>query len=201
MNFSILKINDLILKGIQDAGYTEMTDIQQSTIPAALEHHDIVAQAPTGTGKTCAFIVPTLEQVDLTKHEVQILVICPTRELALQITDEYKKIGKHIAQLKILTIFGGQKIDRQLKELKKSPQIIVGTPGRILDHLERRSLNLTKVKMAVLDEADEMLDMGFIRDIDKILKVTNNERQTILLSATMPKPILDITKRYQKNPQ
>jgi ATP-dependent RNA helicase DeaD len=201
MNFNELKIKPAILDGIKSANYTEMTDIQKQIIPVALLNKDVIGQAPTGTGKTCAFIVPTLQQFNPNENFVQILVMCPTRELAMQITTEYQKIGQFIGNLKILSIYGGQKINRQFQLLKEQPQIIVGTPGRILDHLQRKTINLTKVKTVVLDEADEMLDMGFIHDMDKILHKTSGNHQTILLSATMDKNILEISKKYQKNPE
>jgi ATP-dependent RNA helicase DeaD len=200
MNFNELKIKPAILDGIKKTQYTQMTDIQMQTIPLALEHKDVIGQAPTGTGKTCAFVVPTLEHFNSDDHFVQTLVLCPTRELAIQITAEYKKIGEFLKDLKVLAIYGGQKINQQFKLLKGQPQIIVGTPGRVLDHLDRKTINLTKVKTVVLDEADEMLDMGFIKDLDKILHKTNSNHQTILLSATLDKIILEISKKYQKNP-
>jgi ATP-dependent RNA helicase DeaD len=201
MNFDELKIKPTILNGINHANYTQMTDIQQQIIPVALTNKDVIGQAPTGTGKTCAFVIPTLEQFNPQDNSVQTIVLCPTRELAMQITTEYKKIGQFINNLKILSIYGGQKINRQFQLLKEQPQIIIGTPGRVLDHLKRNTINLTKVKTVVLDEADEMLDMGFIHDIDKILHKTNNSHQTILLSATIDANILNISKKYQKNPQ
>jgi ATP-dependent RNA helicase DeaD len=200
MNFNTLKIKQTIIDGIVNAKYDEMTSIQEQIIPIALEGKDIIVQAPTGTGKTCAFVVPTLEQLNPSEKAIQILVLCPTRELAMQITTEYKKIGNFIGGVKTLAIYGGQKIGQQLKYLRDNPQIIVSTPGRLLDHLQQRTINLSQVKTVVLDEADEMLDMGFIRDIDKILAKTNAVHQTILLSATMPKPIMEISRRYQKSP-
>jgi ATP-dependent RNA helicase DeaD len=201
MKFNELKINQNVLDGIQKANYQEMTDIQALIIPTLLQKQDVIAQAPTGTGKTCAFVVPTLEQFNPNEHFVQCLVLCPTRELALQITNEYKKVGQLINGLKILSIYGGQKISQQLRLLKEQPQIIVGTPGRLLDHLERKTINVTKIKTLVLDEADEMLDMGFIHDIDKIIHKTNNSHQTVLLSATMDKNIDNMSKKYQKSPK
>jgi ATP-dependent RNA helicase DeaD len=201
MNFNELKIKSSILDGIKKANYNEMTDIQKQIIPFALQKLDVIGQAPTGTGKTCAFVVPTLELFNSNDRFIQTLVLCPTRELALQITSEYKKIGESLHNLKILSIYGGQKINRQIQLLKEQPQIIIGTPGRVLDHLQRKTINLTNIKTVVLDEADEMLDMGFIRDIDKILHKTNSQHQTILLSATMDKNILEISKKYQKDPK
>ncbi|MDR0825734.1 MAG: DEAD/DEAH box helicase, partial [Mycoplasmataceae bacterium] len=200
MKFIELKISSKILEGIKKVGYDEMTDIQAGIIPLALEKKDVIGQAPTGTGKTCAFVVPSLQELDSTSGDIQTLVMCPTRELALQITDEFRKIGQFLPGLKVLTIYGGQDIKKQLKGLKEHPQIIIGTPGRLLDHIERRSINLTKVKSIVLDEADEMLDMGFIRDINRILDKTNKTHQTLLLSATMEREILEISRKYQKDP-
>jgi ATP-dependent RNA helicase DeaD len=200
MKFEELKIKPAILDGIKKAQYNEMTDIQKQVIPIALEGLDIIGQAPTGTGKTCAFVVPTLEQIDFDDHQIQILVMCPTRELAMQITTEYQKIGAFLNGLKVLTIYGGQKINQQFAQLKRQPQIVVCTTGRILDHLHRKTVNLNHVKTIILDEADEMLDMGFSRDIDNVLAKSNSKHQTILLSATIDKTILDISKKYQKQP-
>ena len=197
--FKNLNVSECILKAIDDLGFVEMTPIQEVSIPLSLEGKDIIAKAPTGTGKTCAYGIPTIELTDVNDNNVQTLVLCPTRELAIQSVGELKKLSKYKDGVKIVAIYGGQGIDRQISSLSNNPQIIVGTPGRIMDHLRRKTLRLNKIKMLVLDEADEMLNMGFREDIDTILKEVKNEHQTLLFSATMPKPILDITKKYQRN--
>ncbi len=181
-------------------GFEEPTPIQSQSIPYIMEGRDVIGQAQTGTGKTAAFGIPALEMVNSKSKKTQVLVLCPTRELANQVAEELNKLGKYMGT-KILPVYGGQNIQRQIKVLKKGVQIVIGTPGRILDHIERRTLNLNNVEMVVLDEADEMLDMGFREDIESILSSVPEERQTILFSATMPKPIMKLTKKYQQNPQ
>ena len=190
-----------IEKAIIDLGYTEATPIQQMTIPIIMSGKDITGQAQTGTGKTCAFAIPAIEAVNPELRKEQVLVLCPTRELALQCSSEFKKLLKYKRGVKVLALYGGQNIDYQIRDLKSRPAIIVGTPGRILDHLKRRTIRLNNLKMIILDEADEMLNMGFIDDIELILSKAPDERQTILFSATMPKQILDISKQYQKEPE
>ena len=187
-------------KAIDDLGYEEATPIQSQAIPVFLEGKDIIGQAQTGTGKTAAFGIPILELINPADKSIQCIILCPTRELAIQVSEEMCKLAKYKKDIFIIPIYGGQSIDRQLKGLKKGVQIIIGTPGRILDHLERRTIKPGGVKIVVLDEADEMLDMGFRDDIEQILKTTPNERQTVLFSATMHKTIVDLAKRYQRNP-
>jgi len=182
-------------------GFEETTTIQAQSIPYMLEGRDVIGQAPTGTGKTAAFGITVLERINPKRKELQAVILCPTRELAIQVAGEIKKISKYKKGIEILPIYGGQPIDRQIKALKKDVQIITGTPGRVMDHLNRRTLKMEGVKIIILDEADEMLDMGFREDIETIIKKIPEQRQTIFFSATMPKAILDLTKKYQNNPQ
>ncbi|HKL94368.1 MAG TPA: DEAD/DEAH box helicase [Clostridia bacterium] len=198
--FSELNIKQEIKDAIIEMGFSEPTPIQGEIIPIILEGKDCLAQAPTGTGKTCAFGVPIVNMVDTKNPSVQAVVLCPTRELAMQTENELKKLAKFMVGVRILAVYGGQPIERQLAGIRKKPQIIVGTPGRIIDHLRRRTLRLQDAKMAVLDEADEMLNMGFRDDIDSILSQMPDERQSMLFSATMPKEILEISMEYQHNP-
>lgn len=199
--FKDLNLSKEIEMAIEDMGFEETTTIQAQSIPYMLQGRDVIGQAPTGTGKTAAFGIPVLEGIDPKNRELQAVILCPTRELAIQVAGEIKKISKYKKDIAILPIYGGQPIDRQIKALKKGVQIITGTPGRVLDHLDRRTLKMESVKVIILDEADEMLDMGFREDIETIMKKIPEKRQTVLFSATMPKAILDLTKKYQKNPQ
>lgn len=200
MKFKELNIDEEIQRGIDDLGFEEATPIQAQSIPLILEGKDIIGQAQTGTGKTCAFGIPAISMLDRESEGIQILILSPTRELAIQSSEELKSISKYKSGVRILPIYGGQPIDRQIRALKNRPQIIIGTPGRVMDHMRRHTLKLEHLKMIILDEADEMLNMGFREDIDTILKDVPEERQTILFSATMPKEILDLTKRYQRTP-
>jgi len=201
LRFEKLNLSTEILKAVEKKGFEEATPIQAQAIPYALEGRDVIGQAQTGTGKTAAFGIPILERLSHEDKSIQALVICPTRELAIQVAEEIRELAKFKRGVEILPIYGGQPIDRQIKALKKRPQIIVGTPGRIMDHMNRGTVKIDKVRAVVLDEADEMLDMGFIDDIITILKVVPEERQTMLFSATMPRPILELTKKFQKNPK
>ncbi len=180
-------------------GFEEATPIQTKAIPVILQGKDVIAQAPTGTGKTCAFGIPAIEGIDVTKDHVQVLILCPTRELVIQTTEELKALTKYKEGVRSLPIYGGQQIERQITGLKKKPQIIIGTPGRIMDHLRRKTLRLDQLHMIILDEADEMLNMGFREDIDVILESVPEDRQFVLFSATLPKAILDIADKYQTN--
>lgn len=200
MKFRELNIAEELQKAIDDLGFEEATPIQAQSIPLIMEGRDIIGQAQTGTGKTCAFGIPAVDMLDPETESIQVLILCPTRELAIQSSEEIKSLTKYKSGIRILPVYGGQPIDRQIRALKNRPQIIIGTPGRIMDHMRRRTLKLANLKMIILDEADEMLNMGFREDIDTILKDVAGERQTILFSATMPKEILDLTKKYQKNP-
>ncbi|PKL91281.1 MAG: ATP-dependent RNA helicase [Candidatus Goldiibacteriota bacterium HGW-Goldbacteria-1] len=199
--FEELNLSQEILKGVTDMGFEEATSIQSGTIPLMMTGVDLIGQAQTGTGKTAAFGIPLLEMVDAKNKNVQALVMCPTRELAVQVAEEIGKIGKYKKGIKTLAVYGGQPIDRQIRALRAGAQIVIGTPGRLIDHIERKTMSLAACAMVVLDEADEMLNMGFVEDIELILKKAPEKRQTVLFSATMPAPIMAITKRYQKDPQ
>jgi ATP-dependent RNA helicase DeaD len=199
--FKDLKLSKEIQKAITDMGFEEATPIQSYSIPYMLEGKDVIGQAQTGTGKTAAFGIAALERIDPQNKGVQAVILCPTRELAIQVSEELKKLSKYKRGIDILPVYGGQPIDRQIRALKKGVQIIIGTPGRVMDHMERRTLKMDGVKMIVLDEADEMLDMGFREDIETIMNRIPKERQTILFSATMSRVILDLAKKYQTKPQ
>lgn len=198
--FGHLGLSKKILKAIQDMGFEEPTPIQAQAIPLIMQGLDVIGQAQTGTGKTAAFGIPIAEKVNTTQPEVQALIITPTRELAVQVAEEIAKIGA-IKRLKVLPIYGGQPIDRQIRALRMGVHVVIGTPGRVIDHLYRRTLRLDYVKTVILDEADEMLDMGFIDDIEEILDKTPKERQTHLFSATMPLPIQRLAEKYQRKPE
>lgn len=199
--FTDLNLSKDIQMAIEDMGFEETTTIQAQSIPYMLEGRDVVGQAPTGTGKTVAFGTMVLERIDPKNKGLQAVILCPTRELAIQVAGELKKISKYKKGIDILPIYGGQPIDHQIRALKKGVLIITGTPGRVMDHLNRRTLKMEGVKIIILDEADEMLDMGFREDIETIMRKIPEQRQTIFFSATMPKEILDLTKKYQKNPK
>ena len=196
--FIDLNVNNQIKKALEDLNLKIMTPIQKEAIPYIIDGFDVIAQAPTGTGKTYSFAVPIAEKIDPSSTSAQALILCPTRELAIQVTKEIRKIISYIKNLKCLTLYGGESIEKQIKDLKKHPQIIVGTPGRVIDHLNRHTLKLADVKMIVLDESDEMLDMGFKEDLDIILKDIVHEHQTLLFSATISDEIKIISKNYQK---
>ena len=199
--FEDINLSNQLQKAIIDMNFIDMTPIQAQAIPKMLEGKDLIGQAQTGTGKTAAFGLPILEMIDEYDDKLQSVVLCPTRELAMQVAEEIKRLAKYKKGIEVLAVYGGQPIDRQIRALKKGVQIIVGTPGRVMDHIDRHTLKLTNVKIAVLDEADEMLDMGFRDDIEFILSKLPEERQTVMFSATMPAPILDLTRRYLKNPE
>ncbi|MBU1008073.1 DEAD/DEAH box helicase [Candidatus Dependentiae bacterium] len=201
IKFEELNLSKELLKAVSSMGFEEMTPIQAEAIPAIILGEDIVGQASTGTGKTAAFGLPAIEKIDETLRAVQVIVLCPTRELAIQVSSEMNRFLKYKKNISALAVYGGQPIQRQLFGLRRGPQIVVGTPGRTLDHIRRGSLELDTVKMVVLDEADEMLDMGFRVDIQQILKSTPKTRQTVLFSATMSREILELTKKFQKDPK
>lgn len=199
-NFSELNISESSLRSLKRMGFEEATPIQEGTIKFAMEGRDVLGQAQTGTGKTAAFGIPLIEKIDPKNPAIQALIIAPTRELAIQVSEELYKLG-YDKRVKLLSVYGGQEIGRQIRALKNKPQIIVGTPGRILDHINRRTLKLDEVQTLVLDEADEMLNMGFIDDINTILESVPSSRQTLLFSATMPPAIRKIAETFMNNPE
>ncbi len=196
--FETLDISAELKKAVAEMGFSEATPIQKESLLPILEGQDLVAQAPTGTGKTCAFGIPIVEKINPEEEVVQCLVLCPTRELAVQTAEELSKVARYKKGIRISTLYGGQPIEKQIADLKKRPQIVVATPGRLMDHLRRRSVRLVNLLYLVLDEADEMLNMGFRDDIETILETAPNSRQTVLFSATIPEEIKEISKRYQK---
>ncbi|WP_093624971.1 DEAD/DEAH box helicase [Limosilactobacillus gorillae] len=200
MYFSELGLSNKLLKAIKRSGYEEATPIQAETIPMVLEGQDVIGQAQTGTGKTAAFGLPIIEHVDIDNPAIQALIISPTRELAIQTEEELFRLGKE-KRVKIQVVYGGADIRRQIRSLEKNPQILVGTPGRLRDHLRRGTVDISRVKTLVLDEADEMLKMGFLEDIEDIIKQTPSERQTLLFSATMPPEIKRIGVQFMHDPQ
>lgn len=201
IRFTDLALSEPVLKAIADVGYEQPSPIQAQSIPHLLDGHDLLGLAQTGTGKTAAFALPLLSRVDMKIKTPQILVLAPTRELAIQVSEAFQKYASHMKGFHVLPIYGGQSFDTQLRGLRRGVQVIVGTPGRVMDHLRRKTLDLSNLKALVLDEADEMLRMGFIDDVEWILEHTPSERQTALFSATMPKEIKRVTKRYQKDPK
>ncbi len=199
--FENLGLSREVVRAIEAMGFEEMTPIQARAIPCVLKGKDIIGQAQTGTGKTLAFGIPILETINPKIKKIQALILCPTRELAIQVAEELQTVSKFKRDVSILAVYGGQPIDRQIRVLRNGAHIIIGTPGRTIDHINRGTLKLDAVRMVVLDEADEMLNMGFIDDVETILKKTPAERQTLLFSATMPKPILNLTRKYQREPE
>jgi ATP-dependent RNA helicase DeaD len=198
--FSQLNLKPALLQAVTDQGYTEPTPIQEEIIPLMLANHDVIGQAQTGTGKTAAFALPMLQNLDPGQGQVQGLVVAPTRELAMQVSNAMYTYGQH-TKVRVLAVYGGTPYGRQISRLKKGVNIVVGTPGRLLDHIKRGTLDLSNVRTVVLDEADEMLSMGFIEDIEAILDETPVERQTALFSATMPDPIRRLADKYLHEPQ
>lgn len=199
MKFDELNIDERILRAIEDMGFEETSPIQTQAIPAVCEGIDVVGQAQTGTGKTAAYTIPMLMKIDPQIKKPQAIVLCPTRELAVQVAEEIRKLAKYMSDIKVLPVYGGQEIVRQIKSLKTGVQIIVGTPGRVMDHMRRKTVKFDNINMVILDEADEMLDMGFREDMETILTETPEDRQTLMFSATMPKAIMDIARNFQKD--
>lgn len=197
--FEQLMISEPVLRALNDMGFEEPTPIQQEAIPVAMSGKDMIGQAQTGTGKTAAFGLPVLERVDGSNRHVQVVILSPTRELAIQVAEELNKMAQY-TDITALPIYGGQDINRQFRALKKHPQIIVATPGRLMDHMDRGSIKFEDVKIVVLDEADEMLNMGFVDDINKILGAIPEDHQTLLFSATMPKAIRELAETYLTEP-
>lgn len=188
------------MKALQRMGFTAPTPIQAQTIPVMMDGHDLIAKAPTGTGKTCAFGIPLLECLDPDCTDIQAVVVCPTRELCLQIAEELRQLAAFRPDVRIAAIYGGQPIGKQLTALKKNPHIVVATPGRLLDHMGRRTAWLGNVYTAVLDEADEMLKMGFVQDVEKIIESADPNRQLVMFSATTNQDVLTVSWKYQHDP-
>ncbi|OLS03724.1 DEAD/DEAH box helicase [Tissierella creatinophila] len=201
LKFNEIDLTEEMQRSVSEMGFEEMSPIQEKAIPVVLSGKDIIGQAQTGTGKTAAFGIPILEMVDSKDRSVQALVLCPTRELCIQVAEEMKKLGKFKRGIEVIPVYGGQPIDRQIRALKKGVQIIVGTPGRLIDHIRRKTVKVDNVKFMVLDEADEMFDMGFRDDIALVMDKLHEDRQTIFFSATMPKDIINFASKYQKNPE
>ncbi|CQR70715.1 DEAD-box ATP-dependent RNA helicase CshA [Sporomusa ovata DSM 2662] len=199
VKFKELGISDLTIRALSDMGFEEPTPIQEQAIPILLAGKDLVGQAQTGTGKTAAFGIPLLENIGKSVGATFGIVLTPTRELCIQVAEELNKLGQ-FSNVRTLPIYGGQDIQRQIKSLQRKPQIIVATPGRLMDHMDRRTIKLNDIKMVVMDEGDEMLNMGFIEDIEKILSATPDSRQTLLFSATMPRQIQNLAQRFLKDP-
>ena len=199
VKFDELQLDERIIRAITEMGFEEASPIQAKAIPAMISGIDLIGQAQTGTGKTAAFGIPLLEKVDPKLKKLQAIVLCPTRELAIQVADEIRNLSRYMHGIKVLPIYGGQDIVKQIRSLKSGTQIVIGTPGRVMDHMRRKTMKLDFVHTVVLDEADEVLNMGFREDIEFVLSGVPEESQTVLFSATMPKPIMEITKKFQNN--
>lgn len=199
MKYTDADIDARILRAVEEMGFETMTPIQEQAIPVLLEGRDVIGQAQTGTGKTAAFAIPMIQRINADIRKPQGIILCPTRELAMQAAEEIRKLTRYMHGVKVLPVYGGQDIGRQIRALSQGVQIIVGTPGRVMDHLRRHTIKTNEIKMIVLDEADEMLNMGFREDIETVLKDMPPEHQMALFSATMPQAILDITGTYQKD--
>jgi ATP-dependent RNA helicase DeaD len=198
--FSELNLSPELLKAIDKLGFEQASPIQAEAIPVLMQGRDIVGQSQTGSGKTAAFAVPAIEKTDPQNRATQVLILCPTRELAVQVSEEVHKLAAFKRGVHALPIYGGQSYERQFWGLKQGAQIVIGTPGRVMDHMRRATLRLDGVKMVVLDEADVMLNMGFREDIELILSSVPKERQTVFFSATMPKPIRDLIEKFSREP-
>lgn len=201
LNFSDLNLSKEILSAVKDLGFEQASEIQSQAIPYLMDGNDLIGQSHTGSGKTAAFGIPCIEKIDTSNKNTQALIMCPTRELSVQVAAELTKLLKYKKNINIVAIYGGQSIGIQLRSLSKGAQIVIGTPGRIMDHLERKSISLQNINTVILDEADRMLDMGFRDDIELILSQTPKNRQTILFSATLPLPIKNLARKYQNNPK
>ena len=200
MRFDELQLDERILRAVADMGFEEASPIQAQAIPVQMEGRDIIGQAQTGTGKTAAFGIPLLQKVDPKSKKLQAIALCPTRELAIQVADEIRRLAKYMHGVKVLPIYGGQDIVKQIRSLKDGTQIIIGTPGRVMDHMRRKTVKFDHIQTVVMDEADEMLNMGFLEDMETILSQLPEERQTVMFSATMPQAIADIAHKFQKEP-
>ena len=199
--FSSLPIQEPILQAVQEMGFQEMTEIQSKAIPPMLEGRDVIAKAPTGTGKTCAFGIPLIERIDPENPDIQAVILAPTRELATQIRDDLEALTRFMPQVRTLVVYGGQSMDKQKQQLKKGTHILVATPGRLLDLMQHRYLSLKSVTAAVLEEADKMLDMGFYKDVRKILDSLKGLKQMCMFSATISREVMDIGWLYQRDPE
>ena len=201
VRFEELNLDPRILRAVTDMGFEAASPIQAQAIPVQMEGKDMIGQAQTGTGKTAAFGIPMLQKIDPDNRKTQAIILCPTRELAIQVAEELRKLAKYMAGIKILPVYGGQEIIKQIRSLKGGMQIIVGTPGRVMDHMRRKTIRTDAIHTAVLDEADEMLNMGFLEDMELILGEMPEERQTVMFSATMPREIAEIARKFQKDPE
>jgi ATP-dependent RNA helicase DeaD len=197
--FNELGISPEVLKAIELMGFEEATPIQSQSIPLLMEGRDVLAQSPTGTGKTFAFGIPIIERIQAGEGAIQVLILCPTRELVLQTSEELKSLVQFKQGIEIVPIYGGQQIERQMTALRRRPQIVIATPGRMMDHLARKTISISRLKAVVLDEADEMLNMGFREDIDSILETVPEEKQMILFAATLSREIMEIADKYQRD--
>ncbi|WP_349671904.1 DEAD/DEAH box helicase [Lacrimispora sp.] len=200
VRFDELQLDERILRAVADMGFEEASPIQTQAIPVQMEGRDIIGQAQTGTGKTAAFGIPLLQKVDPKVKKLQAVALCPTRELAIQVADEIRRLAKYMHGVKVVPIYGGQDIVKQIRSLKDGTQIIIGTPGRVMDHMRRKTVKFDFVHTVVMDEADEMLNMGFLEDMETILSQLPEDRQTVMFSATMPPAISDIARKFQKEP-
>src|SRR5262245_33707699 len=197
--FSDLGLSQELLKAIDKLGFEQAAPIQAAAIPELMAGHDVVGQSQTGSGKTAAFAIPAIEKCNPSNRATQTLILCPTRELAVQVSEEVHKLALFKRGIHALPIYGGQSYDRQLQGLRQGAQIVIGTPGRVMDHMRRGTLKLDAVRFAVLDEVDVMLNMGFRDDIESILNAVPQERQTVFFSATIPRPIRQLIERYARN--
>ncbi len=201
VTFRDLNLSNELLQGLDEVGYQTPSPIQAEAIPHLLQGLDILGHAPTGTGKTAAFALPLLSRLDMNDRSVQVMALAPTRELAVQVAEAFKRYAKHIPGFNVLAIYGGQDYSGQIRQLKRGVQVVVGTPGRVMDHMRKGTLKLNGLQALVLDEADEMLRMGFVDEVEWILEQTPPERQMALFSATMPKEIQRIARRHLNDPQ
>ena len=199
MLYSELNVSDEIRRAVERMGFEELTEVQEKAIGPMMEGHDVIAKAPTGTGKTCAFGIPLLSHLDVSQTKTQALILAPTRELAQQITGDLRELAHFMPDVRIACVYGGQAIVKQIDQLKKGAHIVVATPGRLLDHMQRRTVNLSGVTRVVLDEADEMLDMGFYKDVRRILDSLKNKKQLGMFSATISREVMDIGWLYQRD--
>lgn len=200
VRFDELELDERILRAVTDMGFEAASPIQMQAIPVQLEGKDMIGQAQTGTGKTAAFGIPLLQEISQDNRKTQAMILCPTRELAIQVADEIRRLAKYMPGIKILPVYGGQEIMKQIRSLKGGVQIIVGTPGRVMDHMRRKTIRTDEIHTVVLDEADEMLNMGFLEDMETILNQMPEERKTVMFSATMPQAIAEIARKFQKDP-